>query len=76
MVQTRFNYLLNNKRRLEHKRYSLRQVARDTGLSYTTVYYWYHGRIAYYRPQALERLCLWLDCPLSALIVLIPDSDN
>ncbi len=68
MITNRFNYLLNNKRHLEDKRYPLAEAARLAHVSRQSVHYWYTGAITQYDRQTLYRLCLWLGCEIGDLL--------
>ena len=70
MIGSRFGYLLRRKRKADRKHYSLHEVARQTGLAYTTVYYWYLGDIRSFHAETLYSLCKWLDCSIADILVI------
>lgn len=60
-------------RLLGERRLSIRQVAQDTGLAYTTVAALYHDRAQRFDRDTLDALCKHLDVPLCGLLERVPD---
>ncbi len=70
-MHTRFNQLLNDKRKLERRKYRMVEVARLTHISRQTLSFWYRDDIEEYDGRVLDALCYWLACTPSDL--LVPD---
>jgi DNA-binding Xre family transcriptional regulator len=70
-MRTNFARLLNDKRKRDNKRYPLAHVARLTHISRSTLHYWNKGHIQNINGAVLDRLCYWLVCTPSDL--LLPD---
>ncbi len=70
MVHNRFNFLLNQMRQREQRRYPMAEVARLTGLSRQLLRYWYADDIRRFDSSSIIALCTFLDCPIGDLLVL------
>lgn len=69
-VQVNFRRLLAEKEVRENTRYSVADVARQTGLSRQGAYAWLDGRIRTVRLETLEAICRFLECQPGDLLSL------
>jgi putative transcriptional regulator len=62
VVQVNFRRLLAEKEVRENTRYSMTDVARETGMSRQAIYAWLNGDIRTVRLDTLAALCRFLEC--------------
>ena len=76
-MRNNFQVLLARKAQHEHRRIALAEVARTTGLSRYTLTAIADNTIREYPADTLARLCEYLTCDISDLLVLeeIPDTN-
>ena len=58
------------------RRLSIQDVARDTGLHYTTVFQLYHDRSNRFDRETLDRLCRYFGVGLGELLEWAPDASD
>ena len=62
-------------RLMGERRLSIQDVARDTGLSYTTVFQLYHDRSTRYDKETLDRLCNYFGVGVEQIFEWQPESN-
>ena len=63
-------------RLMGERRASIQDVARATGLSYTTVFQLYHDKTTRYDKETLDRLCNYFSVGLEQILEWTPDPDT
>lgn len=58
------------------RRLKINDVARGTGLRYSTVYHLYHGRATMVSFEAIAKLCAFLGCEPGDLLKLVRDGEG
>ncbi len=68
VVQVNFRRLLAEKEVRENTRYSVTDVARETGMSRQALYAWLNGDIRTVRLDTLAAICRFLECQPGELL--------
>lgn len=71
-VQNRLGELVARKERLEGRRYSYRDIAKETGLSINTVKSWYKNEASRFDEPVILALCEWLNISVGELLIIEP----
>lgn len=72
-VRNRFKILLAQKEARDQKSYTYEDIYEATGISPTTLTNYAKGRVARFDETTLVKLCNWLECDLSDLLVYPPE---
>lgn len=71
-VRNRFKILLAQKEARDERSYTYEEIYAVTGISPTTLTSYAQGRVARFDSSTLTKLCDWLECELSDLLVYPP----
>jgi putative transcriptional regulator len=71
-LRTKFRQLLAQKEISENKRYSVAEIARQTGLTRAAVYPWMSEEITGANFETIEKLCEFLACEPGDLLDYTP----
>lgn len=75
-VRNRFKILLAQKEARDDRSYTYEDIYEATGISPTTLTNYAQGRVARFDETTLVKLCDWLDCDLSDLLVYPPEASQ
>lgn len=70
ILKTNFLALLGAKEQRDGRRYSLKQVARDSGVKEYTVYGFANNSLREYPADAIVKLCEYLNCAVGDLLTI------
>ncbi len=68
MITSHFGQLLLTKEARDGQRYEIREIARATSLSPTTINAWKQGRVNRFDSRTVSALCAWLPCTMEELL--------
>ena len=63
-------------RLMGERRVSIQELARQTGVSYSTLHDFYHDRLKRFDGEVLDRLCRALGCTVGDILEYVPDSQS
>lgn len=66
--KSKLKALMMKKSAVEGDPVTQKMVADATGLSYPTIYRWYHNRIERLEPETVASLTSYFDCPMEELV--------
>ena len=75
-VKSRFKKLLAEKAEREERKITTRRAASEAGVSWRIAYGMAADTSTDFPREALEKLCRYLDCDLSELLVLVEDDSD
>ena len=75
-VENRFTELLEAKRRREKKSWTYREIQAETGINPTTLTRFAKQRHNQYDSETLAQLCVFLNCSIGDLLVVMDENGN
>jgi putative transcriptional regulator len=59
-------------RMMGERRVSIQELARQSGVSYSTLHDFYHDRLKRFDRDVLDRLCRTFDCTVGTILEYVP----
>ena len=75
-VENTFSELLARKMRLEKRSISRRDVARETGISITSIQNWATNSIKRFDSDQIVAFCHYFDCGIDDLLIMVEDGEG
>lgn len=76
VIKNRVKILIAEKELRESRRLTYRTIAKETGISTSTLTAYINQDVNRFDTTTLETLCAYLNCSLGALLEYIPPSSN
>jgi len=75
-IENRFKELLKLKAQSENRKLPRRLIAKETGISLTSVQNWASNQITQYQEAQIIAFCKYLNCTIDELLVIVGDDEE